>query len=124
MDYGFFLADNNTTGHKEILKIKLQLGYTLQWGVSYDIPYITRKQDFGMEFNFISSQNKEVAYTSVGNVLTFLSTPDKVLQQQYTSAFDLTYRQGLYNTHYLELNFSACYINDTILKRDIQLSSI
>jgi len=116
VDYGFVISDNNSRGRKEILKIKLQFGYTQQWGVSYIIPYITKNQDLGLQFNFTSSQNKEIAYTSSGNILTFLSTPNSVLQQQYTSALDLTFRQGLYNTHYLELNFSACYINDTILK--------
>ncbi len=116
VDYGFFLNDNNTTGNREILRIKLQLGYTQQWGISYIIPYITKKQDFGLQFNFTSSENKEIAYTSVGNILTFLSTPNSALQQQYTSTVDLTYRQGLYNMHYFELNFSACYLNDTILK--------
>jgi outer membrane protein assembly factor BamA len=116
IDYGITISDNNSRGRKEILKIKLQLGYTRQWGVSYVIPYITRNQDFGLQFNFTSSQNKNIAYTSVGNILTFLNTPNAVLQQQYTSALDLTYRQGLYDIHYLELNFAACYINDTILK--------
>lgn len=116
-DYGVFLSDNNTRGRKEILKIKLQFGYTQQWGLSYDIPYITKNQNVGLQFNFTSSQNKEIAYTSIGNVLTFLNTPNAVLQQQYTSAIDLTYRQKLYDIHYLELNFSACYINDTVLKR-------
>ena len=116
VDYGLYFSDNNSRGRKEILKIKLQLGYTQQWGVSYIFPYINRNQDFGLQFNFTSSQNKEIAYTSVGNTLTFLNTPNAVLQQQYTSAIDLTYRQGLYDTHYLEVNFAACYINDTIIK--------
>ena len=116
VDYGIFLSDNNTTGNKEILRLKLQLGYTEQLGLSYTIPYITKNQDFGIQFNVSYSQNKEVAYTSIGNILTFLSTPNATLQEQLTSAIDLTYRQGLYNIHYLELNFASCHINDTLLK--------
>lgn len=116
IDYGIFLSDNNTTGNKEILKVKLQLGYTQQLGLSYSIPYITKKQDLGLQFNISYSKNKEIAYTSIGNVLTFLSTPDNTLQQQLTAAVDLTYRQGLYDIHYLEVNFASCQINDTILK--------
>lgn len=116
VDYGIFLSDNNTTGNKEILKVKLQLGYTQQLGLSYDIPYITKNQNLGLQFTIAYSENKEIAYTSIGNVLTFLSTPNATLQEQVTSAIDLTYRQGLYNTHYLELNFASCNINDTILK--------
>jgi outer membrane protein assembly factor BamA len=116
VDYGAFLSDNNTTGNKEVLKVKVQLGYTQQLGLSYNIPYITKNQNLGLQFNITYSQNKEIAYTSVGNILTFLSTPNATLQDQVTSALDLTYRQGLYNTHYLEVNFAACTINDTILK--------
>jgi len=116
VDYGIFLSDNNTTGNKEILRVKLQLGYTQQIGLSYNIPYITKNQDLGLQFNVAYSKNKEIAYTSIGNILTFLSTPDNTLQQQLTAAVDLTYRQGLYNTHYLELNFASCQINDTITK--------
>lgn len=116
VDYGIFLSDNNTTGNKEILRLKLQLGYTEQLGLSYTIPYINKNQDFGIQFNISYSQNKEIAYTSIGNILTFLSTPDATLQEQLTSAVDLTYRQGLYNIHYLELNFASCHINDTLLK--------
>jgi len=116
VDYGAFLSDNNTTGNKEVLKVKIQLGYTQQLGLSYNIPYITKNQDLGLQFNVTYSQNKEIGYTSVGNILTFLSTPNSTLQEQVTSAIDLTYRQGLYNTHYLEVNFASCNINDTILK--------
>jgi outer membrane protein assembly factor BamA len=116
VDYGIFLSDNNTTGNKEILKVKLQLGYTQQLGLSYNIPYITKNQNLGLQFNLIYSQNKEISYTSIGNILTFLSTPNATLQQQITSAVDLTYRQGFYDTHYLEVNFASCMINDTILK--------
>ena len=116
VDYGAFLTDNNTTGNKEILKVKVQLGYTEQLGLSYNIPYITKNQDLGLQFNITYSQNKEISYTSIGNILTFLSTPNATLQQQITSALDLTYRQGLYNIHYLELNFASAQVNDTILK--------
>ncbi len=116
VDYGIFLTDNNTTGNKEILRIKMQLGYTKQLGLNYIIPYITKKQNLGLQFSIAYSQNKEVAYTSIGNVLTFLSTPNATLQEQLTSALDLTYRQGLYNVHYLELNFASSQINDTLLK--------
>lgn len=116
VDYGLFLADNNTTGNKEILRVKLQLGYTKQLGLSYNIPYITKKQNVGLQFNITYSQNNEIAYTSISNILTFLRIPDVTLQQQITSAIDLTYRQGFYNTHYLEVNFASCQVNDTLLK--------
>lgn len=116
VDYGFTLADNNSRGRKEIVKIKLQLGYTQQVGFTYDIPYITKQQDLGMQFNFSYSENRDIPYTSINNILTYLNTPESVLRRQYNATYDLTYRKGLYDIHYFEINFEACYINDTLLK--------
>ncbi|MGP8217361.1 MAG: POTRA domain-containing protein [Bacteroidia bacterium] len=116
IDYGLYLADNNTLGLRQILKVSFQLGYTHQYGLSYSIPYLDKHQKGGLQFSVTSSQNKEIAYTSIGGILTFLSTPENTLRQEYTARVDYTYRQGLYNIHYLELNFHSCTVNDTILK--------
>ncbi len=116
IDYGLTLADNNTLGLDQVLRATVQLGYTQQFELSYTIPYLNKKQNGGLQFSLTSSQNKDIAYTSVGGILTFLNTPESVLRQEYTGRVDYTYRQGLYNTHFLELNFHSCTVNDTILK--------
>ena len=116
VDYGLSLADNNTLGLQQVLRVGFQLGYTQQFAVSYAIPYIDKHQKGGLQFSVTSSQNKEIPYTSVGGILTFLSTPETTLRQEYTGRVDYTYRQGFYNTHYLEANFHSCKVNDTILK--------
>lgn len=115
-DYGFYISDNNTLGRRQILRLKAQLGYTQQFGVSYSIPYLNRNQNGGLQFSFTSSQNHEIAYTSINNILTFVKVPDKVIRQEYAGQLDYTYRQGLYDTHYLELNFHSCMVDDTALK--------
>ena len=116
IDYGLSASDNNTLGLRQVLRVNFQLGYTQQYGISYSIPYIDKHQKGGLQFSFTSSQNKEIGYTSVGGILTFLSTPAATLQQEYTGRVDYTYRQGLYNSHFFEANFHSCAVNDTILK--------
>jgi len=116
VDYGLFLSDNNTFGLRQILKATAQLGYTQQFGLSYTIPYIDKHQKGGIQFSVTASQNKDIPYTSVGGILTFLNTPENTLKQEYTARIDYTYRQGIYDIHYLELNFHSCTVNDTILK--------
>src|SRR6185312_4372927 len=115
-DYGFYINDNNTLGLRQVLNLKVQLGYTQQFGIGYNIPYITKRQTSGLQFSLTQSLNHTVAYTSVGGIVTFLNTTDNHLQEQYTSALDYTYRQGLYNTFYGEVNFHSCNVQDTILK--------
>ena len=116
VDYGLFLSDNNTFGLRQVLKVAVQLGYTQQFGLSYAIPYLDKKQNGGLQFSVAYDQNKDIPYTSVGDILTFLNTPESELRHEYTARVDYTYRQGLYNTHYLEVNFHSCTVNDTILK--------
>lgn len=115
-DYGFYISDNNTLGRRQILRLKAQLGYTQQYGLSYSIPYLNKNQNGGLQASFTASQNHEVAYTSVNNILTFVKVPDKPIRQEYTGVLDYTYRQGLYDTHYLEVNFHSCMIDDTLRK--------
>lgn len=116
IDYGLQAIDNNTLGMRQVLKVGFQLGYTQQFSLSYAIPYIDKHQKGGLQFYASSSQNKEIGYTSVNGILTFLSTPLATLQQQYTARVDYTYRQGLYNIHYFEANFNSVTINDTLTK--------
>jgi hypothetical protein len=99
-----------------VLKVSFQLGYTQQFALSYAIPYLDKQQKGGLQFYFTSSQNKEIGYTSINGIETFLSTPEATLQQEYTGRIDYTYRQGLYNIHYLEVNFHSCTVADTMLK--------
>jgi len=115
-DYGFYVNDNNTLGLRQVFNIKVQLGFTQQYGIGYNIPYITKKQTSGLQFSLTESLNHEIPYTSVGGILTFLNTNDVQLQRQYVGTLDYTYRQGLYDTHYLEVNYHYCAIEDTILK--------
>ena len=116
IDYGLQAIDNNTLGLRQVLKVGFQLGYTQQFSLSYAIPYINKRQKGGLQVYLTSSQNKEIGYTSVNGILTFLSTPEATLQQEYTARLDYTYRQGLYDIHYFEANFHSCTINDTLTK--------
>lgn len=115
-DYGLYLADYNMLGRKQVLKLQAQFGYTEQFGLGYSIPYLSKKQAGGLQFSFAYAQNREVPYTSVNNILTYLHVPTQIIRQYYTGSIDYTYRQGLYNTHYFELDYYSCTITDTLIK--------
>jgi outer membrane protein assembly factor BamA len=115
-DYGGFLNYYNMLGLKQTLSLEAQFGYTKQFGMGYSIPYITKKQAGGLVFNFSYSENREMPYTSIGDILTFLNYPAQLLRHSINATVDYTYRQGLYNTHYLEADLFSCTVSDTILK--------
>lgn len=115
-DYGFYIDYSNMFGLKQTFLVRAQFGYTKQFGVAYTIPYINKKQAGGLNFTFNYSENREIPYTSIGNVLTYLKYPGTILRKQYAGTIDYTYRQGFYNTHILEGDVFSCTVNDTIRK--------
>ena len=46
------IKHNNFRGRLEQLNLTLYFGYNKQLGVAYQIPYLTKKQDFGIGFEF------------------------------------------------------------------------
>jgi outer membrane protein assembly factor BamA len=115
-DYGVSLSDYNMFGAKQTLTLIAQFGYTEQFGIGYLIPYLTKKQASGLQFSFSYGQNREIPYTSVNNVLTYLNYPAQIIREQYAGTLDYIYRQGLYNTFSLEADYFQASVTDTIQK--------
>jgi hypothetical protein len=115
-DYGAYIDVFNMLGLRQTLRLRAQFGYTKQFGGGYTIPYLTKKQAGGLSFSFNYSENREIPYTSANNELTYLNYPAQILKKEYTGSVDYTYRQGLYDTHILEVDFFSTQVADTILK--------
>ena len=47
-NYGFSLQHINTTGQRDPLSATVQLGYTQRIGLSYELPFINKKQTIGL----------------------------------------------------------------------------
>ncbi|MEZ5195400.1 MAG: POTRA domain-containing protein, partial [Bacteroidales bacterium] len=67
LNYGVFLTWNNFRGRREKLILYARFGYDQKYELSYQIPYINRKQTWGMGFAGGLSQNHEIPYNSVDN---------------------------------------------------------
>jgi hypothetical protein len=102
-------------GRNETLRLQGQLGYTKRFKISYEFPYIDRKQQFGLRLLFDYKQNKNTFYTTEYNKLVFLDN-DKWLKEQYIGDISTTYRKNFYTTHQLGASFYNTVVNDTILE--------
>lgn len=116
VNYGFYLVRENFRGRKESITLKLRLGYSEQYGIAYNIPFINKKQTAGMGFSFSYTRNREVPYNTLYNELLFFKTPGEFVRKDLFAKVNYTYRKGFYTTHGLEARFTSGKIADTVLK--------
>ena len=50
IDYGAYIFWNNFRGRNETLVLELRFGYNNRYQLRYEIPYLDKKQKFGIEF--------------------------------------------------------------------------
>lgn len=115
INYGLFLKKENVRGRMETLSLLARFGYDEKYQLSYDVPYINRRQTFGAGIGVGWGQNHEVAYQTVDNKLEFISDEDEYLFKNYYSYFRLTHRPSLYHYHSLQLNYNHYVFGDTVL---------
>lgn len=115
--YGFYLTRENFRGRKESLAFKFRFGYSEQFGVSYKIPYLSKKQTHGLGMAVAYSRMREIAYKTLNNKLLFFRNPENYIRSDFSARITYSHRQGLYNTHLAELRFYSGAIDDTVLTR-------
>jgi outer membrane protein assembly factor BamA len=113
IEWGLKLYLYNMRGRNETLRLQGQLGFTKRFKISYEFPYIDKKQRFGLGFMFDYKQNKNTYYRTVDNVLVFLDS-DHWLREQYIGDVSTTYRKGFYSTHKFGASYYNTEVNDTI----------
>lgn len=115
LNYGLGAYHANFRGRKEKLSFVAQLGYSKQFGISYDVPFITRKQNLGMGFSYAYVQQTQIAYGTFNNKRLFLDSEIGKLQQQHLGKLNFTWRNDFYNKHDIEFRFTDITVDDTLL---------
>jgi len=112
--YGLYLNRENFRGRKEELSLFAEFGYTERYGVSYTVPYLTKKQTSGAGFSFAYSRNHEIPYMTIDNQVVYFDDQAKYLREELIGKLNYTYRIGIHNSHFLEGKYINSKINDTL----------
>lgn len=115
ISYGVFLTKENNRGRMETLKLLLRFGYDERYEISYDVPYINRKQTFGAGMGIGLIQNHEVAYQTLNNKQEYIRDDNKYLFTNYYSYITIQHRPTLFHFHHLQLRFNFYSFADTLL---------
>ncbi len=116
ISYGLLLVKENMRGRMEKLNMLLRFGWSETYQVSYNVPYINKKQTIGAGFGVGFSQNHEVAYTTEGNKHENFRDDDENIFKNFYSYFNLTHRPSLYHHHLVSLRYNYYVFGDTLLK--------
>jgi outer membrane protein assembly factor BamA len=111
--YGMRLSHKNFRGRNEQLDALIQFGFTRKFELSYDVPYLDRKQKLGLSFDLSFSENKAAAYKTEEHKLLFVKGED-ILRKRFYASVGLSRRNLFYSTHYLQLKYIFNQVNDTI----------
>ncbi|NJL15696.1 MAG: BamA/TamA family outer membrane protein [Microscillaceae bacterium] len=114
-NYGLRLVQENFRGRKEKLDLLFQFGFTQKFSLGYNIPYIDKKQRYGLNLNFSYSQNKSIAYQTDDHRLDFIES-SALMRERWEARAGLSRRDGFYWFHYAELGFQQQQVADTVAR--------
>jgi outer membrane protein assembly factor BamA len=115
VNFGLRTTIQNVRGRNETLKVLLQFGFVERYGFEYNIPYINKHQTVGAIFKIDYAQNKNLAYATNNNKLSFLKS-ENILRERFWTSLGFYRRKGYYNTHFLIAGFDYQAIRDTIFE--------
>lgn len=117
-NYGFSLQHINTTGQRDPLSATIQLGYTQRLGLSYELPYINKKQTIGLFTSGNYGVNRELAVLTQGNKLVFYKNNDAYVFRNLGLTVGMTLTPGLLSRHVIAASFSEQSVDTAIINRN------
>ena len=123
LNYGFFLTWNNFRGRREKLIVYARFGYDEKYEISYQIPFINKKQTWGLGFSGGFSQNHEIAYNSfdtlsdpvIYNQEVYYKSEFHYPKREYYAYAESYYRKGIHNVNWFKLQYTDLLVFDSVV---------
>jgi len=113
VNYGIQLYHFNLTGRNDKLIFRSQFGFTKQYELQYQRPYINKAQTLGLTLRTSFANNKTVATNTDGHRLQFEQSDD-INRRIFSSSGTLTYRPSFYSRHSVDAGFSRASVSQLV----------
>lgn len=113
VNYGFRVLHFNLTGRNDKLQITSQFGFTKNYSVQYQIPYINKEQTLGLTVSTGFTNNKTVSFNTRNHRLRFVES-ENIIRRRFGTSASLTYRPSFYSRHSVNLAYNRTSIADTL----------
>ncbi len=115
LNYGLFLTWNNFRGRRERVVLLLRFGYNQKYELSYKIPYINKKQTWGIGFGSGFQQSHEIAYMSFDNKEQYYKIEKGFAKRSIFAYGEAYHRKGIHNTHLFNAGYSRLQVADSVI---------
>jgi outer membrane protein assembly factor BamA len=113
VNYGLNVIWDNFRGRKEKLNFLIQGGFTERISLQYSIPYLDKKQNWGLTLGASFSQNKSIAFQTLNHKLDFIRSRN-VLRERTRLGIGIIHRKGFYTFQNFDFQWNNHKIADTI----------
>ena len=114
ISYGIDLVYRNLWGRKHELDLTIIGGYNQNFGLTYDIPYLTRKQRLGITVSSGLTRDREVAYITIDDRVKYFKGEDEYAHESFYAYVTPYYRFGCRNKLSLEMRYDNRLFNDSL----------
>lgn len=114
LSYGFDLVYGNLWGLKHELDLTVIGGYNQNYGLTYDIPYLTARQRLGMRLSSGFTRDREVAYITENDKISYFKGDSEYAHESFYAFLMPYYRFGYRNTLYMQLKYDNRLFNDSL----------
>ena len=118
LSYGLYLTQENFRGRKESVKVFFCLGYNQEISISYQVPYVNKKQTIGLGFEVGFIGNHQVPDSNFENKQYFYKDFSHYVQKEMYSTVQLVYRRNIHNFHTFQLGYNTYSFSDSLAKLD------
>lgn len=118
INFGLEFFAFNMRGRNETLVAKAQLGYSREFGLAYRIPFVDKRQRWGVQVSGSYAEQDEITIGTAGNKRILLKTPTQNIIQGWRTGATLTLRRTHYIRHGLSIGWNDLAVRDTVVERN------
>lgn len=122
--YGLELKYRNFLGLKHDLDFTFISGYNQNYGLSYDIPYMTERQCFGLKFGLGYKRDKEVSCLTENNKVLYFNGDDEFAKQSAFVFVEPHFRFGHRNKLFVNLSYNNTLFHDALVSLNDDFSNL
>jgi outer membrane protein assembly factor BamA len=106
----------NPTGNRDVFKASLQFGFGQKAELTYKLPNIGRKNQFGFYANVYMARYKEVWYATQRDSLLFYRDESNFLLKKFRASVGFSFRPKIRSVQYLRLQYNKDFTNEDVIK--------
>jgi outer membrane protein assembly factor BamA len=114
--YGGFLYHANLRGRKEKLRVGVETGFSDRFQVSYEVPYIDKKRQTGINLLVRYRVYRDIAFNASSGRLLYTGIQEIASKRLWEGLLQLRRRRSFYDVHQLELGYTHGRIADTLVQ--------